>query len=357
MKKLAFGFLGYLAVLGLLSTPWGVSAQQTIRNLYLAIDDPTAVNIDDIKELLTSGTIATNVAKVGGQDPLPSSRNENLQISATDNGDGSEILAEGFNFVLFEMKCVTCSGGTQLNIESSYDGSEWSAAYAQLTVSPFTIASSVTTAGTTYWLAPVGGVERFRVRISNYSAGTVTVRARASFEPFQLERVAKPEDAAHTDGDLLLPFATRRIDTASSSAGASGDLATANTDGLGRMWTRPGRPCDDFARITNVAISTASSGNVELVALSGSNLVHVCGYDLVADGAVAVQWIYGTGTACATGETDMSGPMSFAANGGISRPVTGASQFIVPAGNALCIENSTTGGIRGSVQVVSTAAP
>jgi hypothetical protein len=171
------------------------------------------------------------------------------------------------------------------------------------------------------------------------------------------KELGKLEDDAHASADYGLPIWTRRIDTAASSAGSSGDYATLNTDSLGRVWTRPGRVCDDEARITNVAVDTASSGNVELVALSGSDLIYVCGYDLVADGAVAVQFIYGTGAACGTGETDLSGPMSFAANGGISRPVSGAVQFKAPAGNALCIENSTTGGIRGSVQYVRTAAP
>ncbi len=165
------------------------------------------------------------------------------------------------------------------------------------------------------------------------------------------------EDAAETAG-VAGPFVmTARRDTAASSAGTTGDNASLNTDSLGRLWTRPGRPCDDWARLTNAVVDTASSGNVQVVALNGSDLIHVCGYDLVMDGAVAVQFIYGTGSACATGETDLSGPESFAANGGKVRGITGATQFLVPAGNAFCIENSTTGGVRGSVQYVRTAAP
>jgi hypothetical protein len=165
------------------------------------------------------------------------------------------------------------------------------------------------------------------------------------------------EDAAETAANSLVGIGTVRRDTAASSAGTSGDNATLNTDSLGRLWVRPGRPCDDEARIQNVAIDTAASGNVELVALNGSDVIYVCGYDIVADAAVAMQFIYGTGAACGTGETDLSGPMSLAANGGISRMVTGATQFKAPAGNALCIENSTTGGVRGSLQYVRTAAP
>jgi hypothetical protein len=167
----------------------------------------------------------------------------------------------------------------------------------------------------------------------------------------------RTEDAAEAAGFTGPAVLTVRRDTAASSAGTSGDYASLNTDGLGRLWMMDGRPCADQARVTNVVVSTAASGNVELVALNGSDVVHVCGYDLVADAAVGVQFIYGTGTACATGETDLSGVMSFAANGGIARAVTGATQFKGAAGNAMCIENSTTGGIRGSLQYVRTAAP
>lgn len=49
--------------------------------------------------------------------------------------------------------------------------------------------------------------------------------------------LGKAEDAAHGDGDTLVAVAARRIDTAASSAGSSGDYATINTDANGRLWT------------------------------------------------------------------------------------------------------------------------
>jgi hypothetical protein len=165
------------------------------------------------------------------------------------------------------------------------------------------------------------------------------------------------EDAAETAGGYLSMAGTVRRDTAASSAGTAGDNATLNTDGLGRVWVRDGGPCADPARITTAAVDSAASGNVEVVALNGSDIVYVCGFSLVASAATSVQFIYGTGTACATGETDLSGPMAFAANGGITNANAGAVQMKTPAGNAFCIENSGANQVSGFVSYVRTAAP
>ena len=69
---------------------------------------------------------------------------------------------------------------------------------------------------------------------------------------------------------------------------------------------------------------------------------------VVGAGAVDVQFIYGTGTACATGETDLTGAMSIAAAGGgmaesspFWRGMKGA------ASNALCIELSAAVQVSG----------
>lgn len=165
------------------------------------------------------------------------------------------------------------------------------------------------------------------------------------------------EDAAETAGVSGPMVLSVRRDTAASSAGTTGDNATFNTDSLGRLWTRPGNPCNDHARIQTAAISNSTSGNVEVVALNGSDLIYVCGYSLMAGATTGVRFVYGTGTACATGETGLTGAWPFAANGGIQQPNTGAPQFVVPAGNAFCTENTGANAIAGHVTYVRTAAP
>ncbi len=97
--------------------------------------------------------------------------------------------------------------------------------------------------------------------------------------------------------------------------------------------------CEDSA-----VISTASSGNVELVALTSSETIYVCGWSVVATGAVAVQLIYGTGSACATGETNLTGAMPLAANGGFVQQ-SPYRIWTAAVSNAVCIE------LSGAVQV------
>lgn len=168
----------------------------------------------------------------------------------------------------------------------------------------------------------------------------------------------KAEDSAHSDGDSGPPILSVRRDTAATSAGSAGDYATVNTDSLGRLWTRRGDPCADHARVSVAVIDTSTSGNVEVVALNGSDLIYVCGYSVVVGATgTSVQFVYGTGTACATGETNLTGAWPFAANGGITQANAGVPQFVVPAGNALCVELSAANPIAGHVTYVRTAAP
>lgn len=96
---------------------------------------------------------------------------------------------------------------------------------------------------------------------------------------------------------------------------------------------------------SSVAINTASSGNTQLVALQSSQQVRVCGYNFIAGGDVDVQLIFGTGTACATGETDLTGPYDLTTNSGIVVQSPYWTGMASDASEALCIE------LSGAVQV------
>lgn len=105
-------------------------------------------------------------------------------------------------------------------------------------------------------------------------------------------------------------------------------------------------PCMKAA-ISSVPIDTASAGNVQLVAISGSTVIYGCGFSFMASGTVNVQLIKGTGTACATGEADLTGPYPLVVNTGISVANGGAVQFATVAGDALCIELSAAVQVSG----------
>lgn len=104
---------------------------------------------------------------------------------------------------------------------------------------------------------------------------------------------------------------------------------------------------------SSAAIDTASSGNVQLVALTAAQRVYVCGFGFESDTATTtVQFIYGTGTACATGETDITGPMTLLASNPIAVANGGATQFATAAGNALCVELGAATQVNGWVTYV-----
>lgn len=95
-----------------------------------------------------------------------------------------------------------------------------------------------------------------------------------------------------------------------------------------------------------VAIDTASSGNVELVALTASETIYVCGLSVIASGTTSVQLIWGTGTACATNETNFTGPYALTAQAGLvmQNPF---HIFTAEVSEAVCIENSAAVQISG----------
>ena len=186
--------------------------------------------------------------------------------------------------------------------------------------------------------------------------------------------LGKAEDAAHSSGHTgTMPLAVRN-DAGTALAGTDADYIPLTTTSTGRLWVSGGGTtaaavpatasqtafrsdgglaagtaaltapvvCQDSAVIN----ATADNANTEIVALTASETIYVCGMTVIADAAASIQWIYGTGTACATGETDLSGDMSLAANGGHSSfaafPIMKAA-----ASNAFCIEITGTGNVGG----------
>jgi hypothetical protein len=96
-----------------------------------------------------------------------------------------------------------------------------------------------------------------------------------------------------------------------------------------------------------VAVNVSASGNTELVALTTNQTIYVCDVLLVAGGTVEAQLIYGTGTACATGETDMTGAVALVANTGYAHDFKG--RLKTAASNALCLELSGAVSVQGVV--------
>lgn len=316
-------------------------------------DEYVTVRLSDGSSFLTVASDGTVGSAIGTSGPLGTAVYADFDGSAIPTI--TNVDTEG------ELVPVAASiKGVQYTMLVSEDGSlQYGTTTTPLVVdlganNDVTVTGTVTATATNLDVQ-IGGSDT--VAVSN--AGTFATQVNgAALTALQLiDDIVGVEDAAETAGGGLARMGAVRRDTAASSAGTAGDNATINTDSLGRLWQRDGNPCADHARITTAAISTSSSGNVQIVALNGSDLIYVCGYSVVAGAATGVQLIYGTGTACATGETDLTGVWSFAANGGITQSNGGVPQFVVPAGNAFCVENSGANAIAGHVTYVRTAAP
>lgn len=129
---------------------------------------------------------------------------------------------------------------------------------------------------------------------------------------------------------------------------AKGSAGAGNTDaGTQRVVIAKDSAVCNPKDTAQAVISTASSGNVELVALTAGQTIYVCDFTLVSTGTVAVQLVYGTGTACGTGETNMTGAMPFVANGGWTHNYDG--RLKTAEANALCIELSAATQVDGVV--------
>lgn len=111
--------------------------------------------------------------------------------------------------------------------------------------------------------------------------------------------------------------------------------------------------CDDPAKVTSANINLgAGTGNTEIVALSGTTVIYVCAYFIQVGGADGTQWITGTGSACASGETDKQ-TFKFTADGdGAVDNGGGMPLFKGAAGDALCVERTSSVALVGRVTYV-----
>lgn len=120
-----------------------------------------------------------------------------------------------------------------------------------------------------------------------------------------------------------------------------------------------GDPCVSTGIVkSSVPVNVVTVATTQLVALSGTQTIYVCGFQLSLTGATTnttAQFEYGTGAACGTGTTVLTGAMG--GNSATSAVVVdmppASTQLKTPAGNALCLVSAgTTVSIQGFVTYV-----
>ncbi len=96
---------------------------------------------------------------------------------------------------------------------------------------------------------------------------------------------------------------------------------------------------------TSVAINVATAATTQLVALVSGQTIYVCHYNFMSAGTTNVTLVYGTGTACATGQVALTGAYNTTAQTGVSADPRGLVK--TASANALCIINSAAIQVSG----------
>lgn len=100
----------------------------------------------------------------------------------------------------------------------------------------------------------------------------------------------------------------------------------------------------------NAAVYGASTnGSTQLITAKINGATYICGFQLWAAGTAAVKLIYGTGTACATGATDITPAYSLITQTGVADTSSIFRGLFAPAGNNVCI--NTSAGVAVQAQV------
>jgi hypothetical protein len=119
----------------------------------------------------------------------------------------------------------------------------------------------------------------------------------------------------------------------------------------GAVTTSSSDPCASNAK-SSAAINIVTTTTTSIVAVSGSTAVYVCGFSISlapsATSADIAAFVYGTGAACVSGQTSLTGAYgngdltSAAAVVPINYGNGGATIFKAPASNGVCIVSSGT---------------
>ena len=100
---------------------------------------------------------------------------------------------------------------------------------------------------------------------------------------------------------------------------------------------------------TSAKIDVSTATTTQLVALSSSKKIYVTAWDVIAAGTGNIKLVYGTGSNCGTGTTDLTGNYNLTAQAGISKGSGLGPVIVVPASQALCATTSAAVQMSGSV--------
>lgn len=99
----------------------------------------------------------------------------------------------------------------------------------------------------------------------------------------------------------------------------------------------------------SAAINVSTATTTELVPLVSGQQIYVTHFNVIAGGTGNITLVYGTGSACGTGTTSLSGAYNLTAQAGIAAGNGLGVILIVPPGRALCVTTSAAVQMSGFV--------
>lgn len=99
----------------------------------------------------------------------------------------------------------------------------------------------------------------------------------------------------------------------------------------------------------SVAITISTATTTQLVALKQGQSIYVTAVDIIAAGTGNIQFVYGTGSNCGTGQGNLTGNYNLTAQVGFTKGNGAGVLWVVPQGNALCAITSQAVGMPGSL--------
>ena len=116
------------------------------------------------------------------------------------------------------------------------------------------------------------------------------------------------------------------------------------------MATQPANVLGVPNTVTTTDINDSTSGVAQIIAAgSGSQLIYVTHYHIMAAGTVNMSWVYGTGSNCVTNQNTIDGPIPLIAQTGISARAGLGAILSIPAGNALCLNTDQSVQVGGAI--------
>ncbi len=201
--------------------------------------------------------------------------------------------------------------------------------------------------GSIYFLYSAAGPAGSTISVACSTLAIATVTPVASF----------PLTTASTPQFFTIPLLPCDFVTFSYTSGGASAVTFTASYVFNAITVTGGDPCQGSTAVKkSVAINIGTATTTQLVALLTGHAIFVCGYNFTLAGAGSTALLeYGTGAACGTGTTALTGAMEGGAAGAPDAIDSGGGGYSVastPASNALCMLTAGTVSARGILTFV-----